>query len=168
MPARMAQIRAGDLAAAAEERRQLAEVAEHGGLQRSRGVVRAGQGVADRRRQGGRRPDGAGAGRLCRGRATALREAVALQDALPYMEPPYWYYPVRQTLAAVLLEAGQPAQAAQEFQASLIDAPNNAWALFGLMKAQEALNDQAAAKVTQARFEKAWAGGPELPELAQL
>ena len=23
------------------------------------------------------------------------------------MEPPYWYYPVRQTLAAVLLEGGQ-------------------------------------------------------------
>ena len=42
----------------------------------------------------------------------ALREAAAIQDALPYMEPPYWYYPVRQTLAAVLLEAGRPAEAA--------------------------------------------------------
>ena len=35
----------------------------------------------------------------------ALREleaAVMLQDKLPYMEPPYWYYSVRQTLGAVL------------------------------------------------------------------
>ena len=87
-------------------------------------------------------------------------------DSLIQAQPnnPYFY----ELKGQALLESGQPAEAAQEFQASLIDAPNNAWALFGLMKAQEALNDQAAAKVTQALFEKAWAGGPELPELAQL
>ena len=39
---------------------------------------------------------------------TALREAATLQANLSYMEPPYWYYPVRQTLAAVLLEDGRP------------------------------------------------------------
>ena len=163
----MAQIRAGDLAAAAEERRLLGEVADGSDFSElaawfvpAKEVLTTAGKVVD--------------GQIARARgdhgqaAAALREAAAIQDTLPYMEPPYWYYPVRQTLAAVLLESGQPAEAAQEFQTSLIDAPNNAWALFGLMKAQEALNDQAAAKVTQALFEKAWAGGPELPELAQL
>jgi predicted Zn-dependent protease len=91
-----------------------------------------------------------------------------VQDALPYMEPPYWYYPVRQTLAAVLLESGRPEAAAQEFQASLHDAPNNAMALYGLMLAQEAGGDAAGAKATKALFERAWAGGDELPTLARL
>ena len=37
------------------------------------------------------------------GRAAAYQEAVAVQDGLPYTEPPYWYYPVRQSLGAVRL-----------------------------------------------------------------
>jgi predicted Zn-dependent protease len=97
-----------------------------------------------------------------------LREAAAIQAALPYMEPPYWYYPVRQTLGAVLLEAGQHDEAIREFQASLMEAPNNAYALFGLMTAQEAAGNLAGAKVTRALFDKAWAGGRELPSLADL
>jgi hypothetical protein len=36
-----------------------------------------------------------------------LEAAVKLQDGLPHMEPPYWYYPVRQTLGAVLLMQGE-------------------------------------------------------------
>ena len=35
--------------------------------------------------------------------------AVAGQDALPYTEPPFWYYPTRQSLGAALLKAGKPA-----------------------------------------------------------
>ena len=100
--------------------------------------------------------------------ATALEEAARIQAGLSYMEPPYWYYPVRQTLAAVLLEEGRTDAAIREFQASLVEAPNNAYALFGLMSAQEAAGDAAGAKVTRALFEKAWAGGPETPALAQL
>ena len=61
-----------------------------------------------------------------------------------------------------------PDDAVREFQASLMEAPNNAYALFGLMSAQKASGDLAAAKVTQALFEKAWAGGQTLPTLAQL
>src|SRR5205823_1592464 len=33
-------------------------------------------------------------------------EAATIQDGLAYTEPPYWYYPVRQSLAASLLQAG--------------------------------------------------------------
>src|SRR5215470_10179967 len=35
---------------------------------------------------------------------TLFEQAAALQDALPYTEPPYWYYPIRQSLAAALLQ----------------------------------------------------------------
>ena len=34
------------------------------------------------------------------GAAKAYEEAIAIEDALAYMEPPYWYYPVRQSLGA--------------------------------------------------------------------
>ncbi len=39
--------------------------------------------------------------------AAAFEQAVAIQDTLPYLEPPYWYYPVRQSLGAALLRAGR-------------------------------------------------------------
>ncbi|MEX0742276.1 MAG: hypothetical protein WD079_05715, partial [Phycisphaeraceae bacterium] len=58
-----------------------------------------------------------------------LRQAVALEDELPYMEPPYWYYPVRQTLGRVLLEAGQPVEAEQAFRQDLVKHPRNGWSL---------------------------------------
>lgn len=73
-----------------------------------------------------------------------LERALALQDGLIYSEPPYWYYPVEQTLAAVLLEAGEADAAVEKFRAALVRHPNNAWSLYGLMKAQEAAGDEGA------------------------
>ena len=43
--------------------------------------------------------------------AASFRDTVAIQDGLPCMEPPYWYYPVRPSLGAVLLQARKPAEA---------------------------------------------------------
>jgi hypothetical protein len=37
-----------------------------------------------------------------------LQKAVALADAIPYMEPAYWPIPVRPTLGAALLQPGNP------------------------------------------------------------
>jgi tetratricopeptide (TPR) repeat protein len=163
----MAQVRAGDLAAAAEEAQRLGDLAQGADFTRLEAWAVPAKdvlGIASRvvggqlaRAQG--RPEEA---------VAALREAVALQDGLPYMEPPYWYYPVRQTLAAALLEAGRAEEAAATFQASLIEAPNNALALRGLMLAQEKLGDTAGAAATRARFAQAWAGVAALPGLAQL
>ena len=39
-------------------------------------------------------------------RAT-FEHAASIYDALPYSEPPHWYYPVRQSLGAVLLRLGK-------------------------------------------------------------
>jgi tetratricopeptide (TPR) repeat protein len=93
--------------------------------------------------------------------------AVQIEDSLPYMEPKYWYYPVRQSLGATLLMAGRADDAEAVFRKSLIEAPNNAWALYGLMRAYEAQGDQLAKAETEKLFNKAWAGSAP-PDLARL
>jgi tetratricopeptide (TPR) repeat protein len=101
----------------------------------------------------------------------AIREfevAVRIQDSLPYLEPEYWYYPVRQSLGATLLMAGRAEEAAAVFQAALIDAPNNGWALYGLMEAQRALGDEVGAAASAKLLEQAWGGDRDLLELARL
>ena len=40
------------------------------------------------------------------GAVRELQAAIKIQDTLPYMEPAYWYYPVRQSLGALLLLKG--------------------------------------------------------------
>jgi tetratricopeptide (TPR) repeat protein len=93
--------------------------------------------------------------------------AVQIQDSLPYLEPEYWYYPIRQSLGATLLMAGRADEAVDVFQAALIDAPNNGWALYGLMQAYGAQGDQPAMAATEKLFREAWAGS-EPPDLARL
>lgn len=94
--------------------------------------------------------------------------AVAIQDALPYLEPPYWYYPVRQSLGGALLAAGRAEEAERVFWRSLLDFPQNGWALAGLTEAHRMQGNAAAAAVTEALFRRAWAGDPEGPDLAGL
>jgi tetratricopeptide (TPR) repeat protein len=90
--------------------------------------------------------------------AAAFRDAVAIQDGLPYTEPPYWYYPVRQSLGAVLLQAGKPAEAEGMFREALREHPNGAWALFGLREAQRAQGNAAAVAETQRQLDAVWEG----------
>lgn len=98
----------------------------------------------------------------------AFEQAVAIQDTLPYLEPPYWYYPVRQSLGAALLQAGRAEAAARVFQESLIRLPNNAWALYGLRESQQAQGDEAAAARTADLLDRAWAGEEMRLELGRL
>jgi tetratricopeptide (TPR) repeat protein len=86
-----------------------------------------------------------------------LRAAVELQDSLPYMEPPYWYEPVRQSLGAALLQAGRPAEAEQVFREDLDYFAENGWSLHGLAQSLRAQSKTDEADTVQARFEKAWA-----------
>ena len=162
----VAKVRAGDLAGAARERAALADLAASdlshltAWLVPAPEILRVATLVLD--------------GRIARAEGrldAALRaftEAAQLQDKLPYMEPPYWYFPVRQSLAAALPKAGRPEEARTVFQASLVDTPNNAYALYGLMLAQEKLGDAEGAAATKARFTAAWAGGTTMPDLATL
>ncbi|HYZ31217.1 MAG TPA: hypothetical protein VE684_02905, partial [Crenalkalicoccus sp.] len=91
--------------------------------------------------------------------ATLFAEAAAMQDRLPYTEPPFWYYPVRQSLGAALLAAGQPAEAEAAFRETLRRVPNNGWAAAGLLRAAEQRGDAAAAAEARAMLERSWFGG---------
>jgi tetratricopeptide (TPR) repeat protein len=97
-----------------------------------------------------------------------LEAAIKLQDTLPYMEPAYWYYPVRQTLGAVMLMKGDARAARDAFGESLARTPNNAWALYGLQQAYAKEGKTREAKAVEARFRAAWSGGKESLELSRL
>lgn len=97
-----------------------------------------------------------------------FRNAVAIEDTIPYMEPPFWYYPVRQSLGAALYAAGDREGARQAFLEALAQAPNNGWALYGLMTTQHAMGDTTGAKATEAAFERAWAGDPRWLTMSRL
>lgn len=102
------------------------------------------------------------------GAARSLRQAIALQDRLPYMEPAYWYYPLRQSLGAVLLLAGDTAGARDAFGEALVKTPNNAWALYGLREAYAREGKRAEAKAVDVRFRRAWMAGAAPVRLESL
>jgi tetratricopeptide (TPR) repeat protein len=97
-----------------------------------------------------------------------LRTAIGLEDGLAYTEPPFWYYPLRQTLGALLLQAGRADEAEAAFRASLTRTPNNGWACFGLLQAAKARGDQKAAAEAAARLERSWSGDRSLLDLSRL
>lgn len=81
--------------------------------------------------------------------------AVAIQDKLPYTEPPFWYYPSRLSLGKALLASNLAAQAEQVYQRNLERYPRNGWALYGLMLALSAQGKETSA--VAARFDTVWA-----------
>jgi tetratricopeptide (TPR) repeat protein len=86
----------------------------------------------------------------------ALREAAAIEDKIPYDEPPGWHAPTRQTLGALLLAAGQPAEAEAAYREELRRNPDNGWSLFGLAQSLRAQKREADAAEAERRFAKAW------------
>lgn len=87
---------------------------------------------------------------------THFQEAVKIEDAGLYFEPPKWYYPVRHSLGAALLKAGRSAEAETVYREDLRRFPENGWALFGLAQALRAQGKKDDATATEARFRKAW------------
>jgi len=53
------------------------------------------------------------------GATAAYEAAVRIEDSLSYTEPPYWYYPVRQSLGAMLLRQGRLDEAEKVLRESL-------------------------------------------------
>jgi len=87
-----------------------------------------------------------------------LREAVAVQDTLKYNEPPDWFFPVRESLGAVLLMNADNAGAEKVFREDLERNPRNPRSLFGLHQALNAQGKDYDAGFVQKRFEAAWKG----------
>jgi tetratricopeptide (TPR) repeat protein len=86
----------------------------------------------------------------------ALREAVAIENRIPYDEPPGWHAPVRQSLGAVLLQAGRYAAAEQVYRDELSRNPENGWSLYGLAQSQKAQGKHGPARDAERRFAQAW------------
>ncbi len=85
-----------------------------------------------------------------------FREAVKIEDAGLYFEPPKWYYPIRHSLGAALVKAGQHAEAEKVYREDLRRFPENGWALFGLAQALRAQGKNTEADAAEAGFRRAW------------
>ncbi len=86
-----------------------------------------------------------------------LEAAVRLEDILIYTEPWDWHYPVRQSLGAVLLQAGRPLEAEAVYWKDLARNRENGWSLFGLAQALRAQGKNEEAVLAELRLQKAWA-----------
>ena len=87
-----------------------------------------------------------------------LRQAVAVQDNLKYNEPPDWFYPVRESLGAVLLSHGDAAAAEKVFREDLEHNPRNPRSLFGLRESLKAEDRNYDAEFIQKQFQSSWKG----------
>lgn len=86
---------------------------------------------------------------------TFLEEAVRLEDALKYDEPPACIIPARHALGAVLLSDGRAEAAAAVYRQDLKAYPGNYWSLLGLARALEARGLKAAAAAAAGHLKKA-------------
>lgn len=85
-----------------------------------------------------------------------LRRAVAIQDTLKYAEPPDWFFPVRESLGAVLLLNGNASEAEKTFRDDLARNPRNPRSLFGLTEALKAQKRDYDAQFVEKQFQDAW------------
>ena len=85
-----------------------------------------------------------------------LEAAVRMQDALPYTEPPPWYFPSREALGQALLANGQAAEAETVYREQLEHTPRNGWSLHGLVLSLRAQGKDTAAALTEALRREVW------------
>ncbi len=103
-------------------------------------------------------------------KASALMlQAVGLTEKLgPPSGPPGLIKPVQELFGELLLRAGKPAEALEQFKASLLQQPNRARSLLGLARAEAKSGHKAAADAAYAKFLAQWAGADaELPEFRE-
>jgi tetratricopeptide (TPR) repeat protein len=101
------------------------------------------------------------------GAARAYEDAIFIEDSLAYMEPPYWYYPVRQSLGSVRLRQGRLDEAEKAFRESLARVRGNGWALAGLAETYRRKGDAKSEAATRKAFARAWFG-EKAPDIAKL
>jgi len=99
---------------------------------------------------------------------TLLRQAVAIQDSLKYDEPPDWFFPVRESLGAVLLMNGNAAEAEKVFRQDLDRNPRNPRSLFGLSETLRAQNRAYDAQFVDKQFQTNWKSAEIKLKIADL
>ncbi len=85
-----------------------------------------------------------------------LREAVKMEDALNYNEPPDWFFSVRHHLGSIQIEAGKYQDAILTFEEDLDRLPKNGWAYHGMKLAYSKLNDIDKMKEIDQQLAKSW------------
>ncbi len=87
-----------------------------------------------------------------------LKKAVVAEDKLGYSgEPPDYLQPIRHTLGAVYLKAGQLEEAEKCYREDLAEFPENGWSLYGLGRVLRMQGKTDDAKLVEERFDVAWA-----------
>lgn len=86
------------------------------------------------------------------------RKAIEIEGGLPYQEPTYWYYPVKQSLGAALFQKKRYGEASEAFRGALAQAPSNGWALYGLKRSEAAQGHKLEAAAADKALSKAWLG----------
>jgi Flp pilus assembly protein TadD len=86
------------------------------------------------------------------------QSAADLQDHLIYDEPPGWYYPVRESQGAYLLQAGKSTEATRVFREGVRRSPRNGRMLFGLLESLKAQGKRDEAESVRRELDAAWAG----------
>jgi len=85
-----------------------------------------------------------------------LTKAVEIEDQIPYMEPPFWYYSAKWSLGAAQVRTGKFVEAEATFRKDLEWLPRNGWALNGLAGALRNQGKTEAADAVWAEFQRAW------------
>tara|TARA_Y100000768_G_scaffold347913_1_gene296538 strand:+ start:397 stop:2022 length:1626 start_codon:yes stop_codon:yes gene_type:complete len=85
-----------------------------------------------------------------------FKNAVKIQDQLPYREPEFWYYPTRQTLGHALLLNKNFNEAVKVFNKDLKQYPKNGWSYYGLHMAYNGLNNKIMSDKAIEKFNKIW------------
>ena len=88
--------------------------------------------------------------------AELFNKAAQTEDKLNYDEPPDWYLPPRESLGAVLLQDGRPAEAEAVFREELQRHAKSPRAYFGLAECLHAESKTAAEAAARKEFEQAW------------
>ena len=85
-----------------------------------------------------------------------LKEAVAIEDALNYNEPPDWFFSIRHHLGAIQIKAELYDEAITTYNEDLERLPMNGWAHHGLKQAYEKLIDIDNLNLINALIEMSW------------
>jgi tetratricopeptide (TPR) repeat protein len=86
-----------------------------------------------------------------------MTRALAIEDEMsPPSGPPDIVKPPRELFGEILLQAGRPAEARQQFESALLREPNRARSLIGLARAEAKSGASVEAAVTYSDFLKVW------------
>ncbi len=98
-----------------------------------------------------------------------IRDGVSQEEKLgPPSGPPGLIKPAHELFGELLMRAGKPAEAIEQFKTSLLRQPNRARSLIGLARAAAQAGDKVAAEASYKQLLAQWhQADPELPELKE-